>query len=775
MTLLLPVYTEINRLLFGPETVEEDVRRWWNAGFVFVEPGVPVPGSADLFTLGLQQTSGGPCSVLAVVQGLMILNRAYSADFAKDSDAIPAAASNEQLFGGVNSAEDRDGVLCSALACVLWTAASTAKQASDPTGSIVILSCDPSTLTPGDPLQPDAISVLEATSYDEAQALLLSVKQHYASPAGVMLLVMSCILSRGVETVRADFDEPDVSLVGRFGHAGTEMLNLLLCGSATSGVFDGEQVLGEGQDTLKLKGVSRRPRIGFLTHAEAARYMEVGTLLKTPVYPAWIIAGESHYSLLWAESSAALELSPSAKAYAVWKQYDETGAGMISESHLSAVLDGVGIPPSAHASIRAAVNDGGVVLWTALWPKIASQLGLKPVEQSSTDARSVQAVTPPGGGGRGSPDPSMSNSLAQDLPQDVDPDVVTAVVQGMCMDHGLSVSDGACIHVQALMGESGVLAQAQGTLGIHLASALQGAAAVGVSSEDGWATQLPRASVHPVHGLLPDADDYVVVEVLTAALSVAIKAALEGQARRREGGASHAVAAPRPRVPSAQDEVRSTGSGKRPRSDSAMALALMEEEVHRQDGGGGAGGRRGSGDAVVGDEEILPLEPVPDVIVSTDQRPGGVDWAAVTAAGLRPSLASPLAAMGPYTTERIFTVWHYNGLVDGGRQPVLSQLRLQQRDTGALPGSSLNDASSLLALQQQWAVPGGGGIQEQMAAAVALSMQAVEGTGAGGSTGSASSLHAQMRDVPALEGILRTRWTGATIQAVQGGIGPRLH
>lgn len=51
------------------------------------------------------------------------------------------------------------------------------------------------------------------------------------------------------------------------------MLNLLLCGVATSNVFDGSKPMGD--TGLTLKGIPSQAAVGYLTHLEALRYCQV--------------------------------------------------------------------------------------------------------------------------------------------------------------------------------------------------------------------------------------------------------------------------------------------------------------------------------------------------------------------------------------------------------------------------------------------------------------------------------------------------------------------
>ena len=49
---------------------------------------------------------------------------------------------------------------------------------------------------------------------------------------------------------------------------------------------------------LVLRGITARPPVGLLSELEALRYIEVGSRLKGPASPLWVVASQTHYSLL---------------------------------------------------------------------------------------------------------------------------------------------------------------------------------------------------------------------------------------------------------------------------------------------------------------------------------------------------------------------------------------------------------------------------------------------------------------------------------------------
>lgn len=122
------------------------------------------------------------------------------------------------------------------------------------------------------------------------------------SGMGALLVLYSALFSRGVEAVAADMDAgmgPATALMGPHNYAAQEMVNLLLCGRAHSNVFDGERRMegGEGDETV-LRGPPARCTVGLLTLFEHYGYVAVGSHMKDPGSPVWVVCSESHYTVL---------------------------------------------------------------------------------------------------------------------------------------------------------------------------------------------------------------------------------------------------------------------------------------------------------------------------------------------------------------------------------------------------------------------------------------------------------------------------------------------
>ncbi|CAM9718851.1 unnamed protein product [Ectocarpus fasciculatus] len=307
----------VRELVFGnPSKRFNDA--WREQGFFFC--------GEEFLRYGLVQAEGGPCGVLAVVQAFLL---------------------EDMIFGDCAGCDwrnpkrsQRDRSLTSALSTIIW-------RAGDGNTAILAVSEGGATVQRSSRYRPDGfterIKLIRAGSRSALEGALRDNLHHYTSKKGqgVILLVYSCVFSRGVDAIRGDmdnsFDEPS-PLMASHGYASQELVNLLLVGRARSNVFDGCRVMGDegggakagaggkeeyedeqrGQkqghqkeeegggvgDRVVLRGVSERGRVGFLTLFEAYKHVEVGDCLKNPETPIWVVCSESHYSVLFGVDSA---------------------------------------------------------------------------------------------------------------------------------------------------------------------------------------------------------------------------------------------------------------------------------------------------------------------------------------------------------------------------------------------------------------------------------------------------------------------------------------
>ncbi|KAK9072178.1 hypothetical protein SSX86_008610 [Deinandra increscens subsp. villosa] len=301
-------------MVFGNEVSKGILAQWSNQGIRF---------SPDKETsMGLVQHEGGPCGVLAAIQAFVLKYLLFfPQELAKDVPKTPIIAVSKRvqetrnseinIFGSLTD-ETKSRALVRSMAEILFlcgnnNSATIASlrildhkiEGKDESSKdeIVARSLDGLSIESGDDLQ-KVLKVSTFTSLASAMQRLEEVIPIFRSRMGALLFLLSALLSRGLETVQADRDDPTQPLVtAPFGHASQEIVNLLLSGMAVANVFDGKMDLGGG---MFVKGILTPVEVGFLTLLESLNFCKVGQSLKSPKWPIWVIGSESHYTVLFA-------------------------------------------------------------------------------------------------------------------------------------------------------------------------------------------------------------------------------------------------------------------------------------------------------------------------------------------------------------------------------------------------------------------------------------------------------------------------------------------
>ncbi|KAF0875822.1 MINY4 hydrolase, partial [Crocuta crocuta] len=236
---------------------------------------------------GIVQNKGGPCGVLAAVQGCVLQKLLFEGD--SQADCV------RQLQP---SNARRTHCLALAIADIVWRAGGRQR-------AVVTLASGTQHFSPTGKYKADGVletlTLHSLTCYEELVTFLQqSIHQFEAGPYGCILLTLSAILSRSTELVRQDFDVPTSHLIGAHGYCTQELVNLLLTGKAVSNVFNDVVELDSGNGNITLlKGIAARSDIGFLSLFEHYDVCQVGCFLKTPRFPIWVVCSESHFSVLF--------------------------------------------------------------------------------------------------------------------------------------------------------------------------------------------------------------------------------------------------------------------------------------------------------------------------------------------------------------------------------------------------------------------------------------------------------------------------------------------
>ncbi|KAH6824091.1 ubiquitin interaction motif-containing protein [Perilla frutescens var. hirtella] len=301
-------------MIFGEGVSKDVLAQWCNQGIRF---------SSDPETsMGLVQHEGGPCGVLAAIQGFVLKYLLFSPEetnnvvpnnfsnlaIRRASDNVPVAA---DIFSSL-SEEKKSRALVRSMSEILFLCGSNkaaviaslnllddeivgaVKGSED---EVIAKSLGGLSVESGSHLQ-KVLRINTCTSQSRAIQILETLLPVFRSRLGALLFLISALLSRGLHTVQEDRDDPSQPLVtAPFGHASQEIVNLLLSGSAVANVFDGKMDLGGG---MFVKGISTTVEVGFLTLLESLNYCKVGQYLKCPNWPIWVVGSESHYTVLFA-------------------------------------------------------------------------------------------------------------------------------------------------------------------------------------------------------------------------------------------------------------------------------------------------------------------------------------------------------------------------------------------------------------------------------------------------------------------------------------------
>ncbi|POM70733.1 Hypothetical protein PHPALM_12787 [Phytophthora palmivora] len=274
----------VQQLLFGTGK-KAFSSHWEEQGFVF--------STARDLQYGLIQHQGGPCGILAVVQGYVLRFLLHHAPIDWKNPGVP----------------QQERALVQALAYILWQAA----QASRVTECVVAVKDNHG----GQRRFMSGLKLHVATSEEQARQIITAHLSKFmeSKGSGLVQFVFSVLLTKGVETIKDEMDQlardSGGQLIGAHDYCTQEIVNLLLCGYARSNVFNGAQVLegtsASDPDAIVLHGISSQSMIGFLSLFEAYQNLIVGSYLKQPRVNIWVVCSESHYSVLFAADPRALE------------------------------------------------------------------------------------------------------------------------------------------------------------------------------------------------------------------------------------------------------------------------------------------------------------------------------------------------------------------------------------------------------------------------------------------------------------------------------------
>ena len=146
------------------------------------------------------------------------------------------------------------------------------------------LRCIDPTALPTDQLFADHhLHVYEIATIEGVASLVTQNLALIIETPGVLLILLSLLMTRGVDVVQHEFSAPSglLSLIGEDACCEQAVVNLIISGRAINEVGEDSWVMGQ---TL--------PKVGFLT-VEGG--FHPATVLKTPIYPVWVAHGMALY------------------------------------------------------------------------------------------------------------------------------------------------------------------------------------------------------------------------------------------------------------------------------------------------------------------------------------------------------------------------------------------------------------------------------------------------------------------------------------------------
>uniref|UniRef100_A0A8C6HWS4 Ubiquitin carboxyl-terminal hydrolase MINDY n=1 Tax=Mus spicilegus TaxID=10103 RepID=A0A8C6HWS4_MUSSI len=328
------VTKELLELVWGTKSspgLSDTIFCRWTQGFVFSES----EGSA------LEQFEGGPCAVIAPVQAFLLKKLLFSSEKSSWRDCSEEEQKEllcHTLCDIVESAYDSSGSYC----LVSWLRGRTPEEAARISGSPAQSSCqvEHSSALAVEELGFERFhALIQKRSFRTVSELKDAVLDQYSmwgNKFGVLLFLYSVLLTKGIENIKNSIEDANEPLIDPvYGHGSQSLINLLLTGHAVSNVWDGDRECSG----MQLLGIHEQAAVGFLTLMEALRYCKVGSYLKSPKFPIWIVGSETHLTVFFAKDMALVAPeAPSEQAKRVFQTYDPEDNGFIADSLLEDVM-----------------------------------------------------------------------------------------------------------------------------------------------------------------------------------------------------------------------------------------------------------------------------------------------------------------------------------------------------------------------------------------------------------------------------------------------------
>lgn len=344
---------QLFNLLFGKVPDPDDVKRWKSQGWRF----------SSEFPFVIDQQQGGPCGILAPVQAFLLKKMIFD-----DNDNLETV----EKLRSVDPSRIKDS-LQSVLLLLLKRA------------------------VPGNNAPVNLVKINDHGKFVNESLIDL---EYFTA----LDFTASLVSSRGIHQTKQDMDDPETPLIGTFGHCSQELLNLVLFGKASSNVFDGEQTLGDNVMTLRGVPLESSIEVGLLSELEVLRYVTVGSKLKNPNFPLWIIGSPSHYTLLFSFDISCSSRSPSeTRKDKIRSKFNEFSMddGIALAENLPKIVSALGFPGSVLSDdvSKKLIAEGIVIYddflkWALSYQSDSDDGANKKISESETDFFFINGQTP---------------------------------------------------------------------------------------------------------------------------------------------------------------------------------------------------------------------------------------------------------------------------------------------------------------------------------------------------------------------------------------------
>ncbi|XP_046613565.1 ubiquitin carboxyl-terminal hydrolase MINDY-3 homolog isoform X1 [Neodiprion virginianus] len=337
---------EIKTLLWGP-SVKYDVFKQWSQGFFF---------SNDEPT-ALVQAEGGPCAVIAPVQAFILKELLLESDISNWKE-VGTEQCNFLLVKAMTEIVARAADSLQPRYCIVRTMGpqgygTTSMNCENISNKVPDLK-SPEENKKNDQhyqettnsmenrleLEPDIfhsqLRIFTIDNMDELKKYFTDQIDMMKNQFGILLFLYTVVCTKGLAGMQSEMSDPMEPLIdSTYGYGSQSLINLMLTGRAVSHVWDHDQDVGG----LKLQGIDKQNSVGFLAFLEHLRYCEVGTFLKAPSHPIWVLGSDTHLTVLFSsERRLVSPETPADQARRVFKKFDPEGNNFISSNLLQDVL-----------------------------------------------------------------------------------------------------------------------------------------------------------------------------------------------------------------------------------------------------------------------------------------------------------------------------------------------------------------------------------------------------------------------------------------------------